>query len=106
MAHLQYCDEGKHYKGIDCAVINKVTLNSTNTPCYLPTYLPTHSLPHSLTLFFYRKVVSESSTGSTEKSSLRLNLTVSVEDVFFDATVGVLRINGRNMTEHKDIKVV
>jgi protein pelota len=53
-----------------------------------------------------RQVVSESSTGTTDKSSVRLWLTVSVESIFFDTQVCVLRVNGRNATENKFVKVL
>ena len=52
-----------------------------------------------------RKVVSESTTGSTDKSSVRINLTIQVETLFFDTQVCVLRVNGRNICENKHVKV-
>lgn len=52
-----------------------------------------------------RKVVSESATGSTDKSSVRITLEISIESVEFDTQAGVLRVNGRNMTENKYVKV-
>jgi protein pelota len=52
-----------------------------------------------------RRVVSESETGSTDKTSVRLTLQVRVEKIDFDAVGGVLRVNGRNLTETKHIKV-
>ncbi|KAI9202521.1 uncharacterized protein BJ171DRAFT_513335 [Polychytrium aggregatum] len=52
-----------------------------------------------------RKVVSESSTGSTDKTSVRLTLRVAVETVEFDAQGGILRVNGKNTTENKYVKL-
>ncbi|KAI8924878.1 hypothetical protein BC831DRAFT_463271, partial [Entophlyctis helioformis] len=52
-----------------------------------------------------RRIVSESATGSTDKSAVRLSLTVSVEEVFFDTQACVLRVNGRNATENKFVKL-
>ncbi|TPX47936.1 hypothetical protein SeMB42_g03035 [Synchytrium endobioticum] len=52
-----------------------------------------------------RKVVSETATGSTDKSSIRITLELSVETVQFDTSAGVLRVNGRNITENKYVKM-
>jgi protein pelota len=58
-----------------------------------------------------RRVVTESQTGSTEKSSHRISLTIKVEDVFFDTQVLILiqammlRVNGRNVEENKWVKL-
>lgn len=52
-----------------------------------------------------RRVVSESATGSTEKSSHKISLTISVESVFFDTQAAVLRVNGRNIVENKFVKL-
>jgi stalled ribosome rescue protein Dom34 len=52
-----------------------------------------------------RRVVSESSTGSTEKSSVRVTLVIRVESLDFDTFAGVLRVNGRTMEENKHVKV-
>ena len=60
-------------------------------------------------IYFYndfRKVVSETDTGTTEKSSVRLNLNIQVETIFFDVQVCVLRVNGRNVSENKYVKVI
>ncbi|KAJ1960585.1 Translation factor pelota [Dipsacomyces acuminosporus] len=48
-----------------------------------------------------RGVKSESSTGSVTTDRVRLKLTISIEDVFFDVQAGALRINGRNIAENK-----
>jgi protein pelota len=53
-----------------------------------------------------RQVVSETATGSTDKSSVRLWLTISVESIFFDTQVCILRVNGRNAQENKYVKVL
>ncbi len=52
-----------------------------------------------------RRVVSESMTGSTEKSTVHLTLTVVVEEIEFDVQVCKLRVNGRNLTENKFVKL-
>lgn len=52
-----------------------------------------------------RKVVTESSTGSTEKFSHRITLTIRAEDVFFDTQAMVLRVNGRNVEENQHVKM-
>ncbi|KAI8325843.1 protein pelota [Martensiomyces pterosporus] len=48
-----------------------------------------------------RGVKSESNTGSVTTDRVRLKLTISIEDVFFDVQAGALRINGRNIVENK-----
>ncbi|TPX30163.1 hypothetical protein SmJEL517_g06207 [Synchytrium microbalum] len=50
-------------------------------------------------------LVSETATGSTDKSSVRITLEISVESVEFDTQAGVLRVNGRNITENKYVKM-
>jgi protein pelota len=50
-------------------------------------------------------VVSETATGSTDKSTVRLTITIQVETVDFDTQACMLRINGRNQTESKHLKV-
>ncbi|KAJ2551338.1 Translation factor pelota [Coemansia sp. RSA 1933] len=52
-----------------------------------------------------RGVKSESSTGSVTTDRVRIKLTVSIEDVFFDVQAGALRINGRNITENKVVGI-
>ena len=52
-----------------------------------------------------RKVVSESDTGSTTKTSVRLTIQIQVEEIEFDVKGCHLRINGRNRTENDYIKV-
>ncbi|KAJ2667018.1 Translation factor pelota [Coemansia sp. RSA 1199] len=48
-----------------------------------------------------RGVKSESKTGSVTTDRVRITLTVSIEDVFFDSHACALRINGRNVGESK-----
>ncbi|KAJ3377098.1 hypothetical protein HDU80_003479, partial [Chytriomyces hyalinus] len=52
-----------------------------------------------------RRVVTESATGSTDKSSVRITLTIQVETVEFDTQACMLRVNGRNVQENKFVKV-
>ncbi|KXS09911.1 protein pelota [Gonapodya prolifera JEL478] len=52
-----------------------------------------------------RKVVSESSTGTTDKTSVRMQLTIQVESVDFDTQGGVLSVKGRNVEENKFVKM-
>ncbi|KAI8849071.1 hypothetical protein BC829DRAFT_392796 [Chytridium lagenaria] len=48
-----------------------------------------------------RRVVSESATGSTDKTTVRISLTIQVETVEYDKQACMLRVNGRNMEENK-----
>ncbi|KAJ2724998.1 Translation factor pelota [Coemansia sp. Benny D115] len=52
-----------------------------------------------------RGVKSETSTGSVSTDRVRLKLTISIEDVFFDVQAGALRINGRNVAENKHVGI-
>ncbi len=52
-----------------------------------------------------RKVVSESSTGSTTSRRLRLQLTVQVEKTDFDPEKNLLRLSGRVMEENPHVRV-
>ncbi|KAJ2701964.1 Translation factor pelota [Coemansia sp. IMI 203386] len=52
-----------------------------------------------------RGVKSESNTGSVTTDRVRLRLTISIEDVFFDVQAGALRINGRNIAENKHVGI-
>ncbi|KAJ3127844.1 hypothetical protein HK098_005738 [Nowakowskiella sp. JEL0407] len=52
-----------------------------------------------------RRVVSESATGSTDKTTVRVTLTIQVETVQFDTQAGMLRVNGRNVVENKHVKM-
>ena len=53
----------------------------------------------------FRKVVTEGATGSTEKSSHRITLSIKVESLFFDVQGLVLQVNGRNCTENQYVKM-
>ncbi len=52
-----------------------------------------------------RKVVSESSTGSTTSRRLRLKLTVQVEKTDFDPEKNLLRLSGRVMEENPHVRI-
>ncbi|KAJ2399137.1 Translation factor pelota [Coemansia sp. RSA 2559] len=52
-----------------------------------------------------RGVKSESSTGSVSTDRVRIKLTISIEDVFFDVQAGALRINGRNIAENRVVGI-
>ncbi|KAI8916947.1 hypothetical protein DFJ77DRAFT_429701 [Powellomyces hirtus] len=52
-----------------------------------------------------RRVVSESTTGSTDKSTVRTVLTIQVESVEFDTQACMLRVAGRNVVENKFVKM-
>mmetsp|Transcript_20892 Transcript_20892/g.31000 ORF Transcript_20892/g.31000 Transcript_20892/m.31000 type:complete len:402 (+) Transcript_20892:13-1218(+) len=51
-----------------------------------------------------RKVVNESSTGSTTSKRVRLKLKISVEKTDFDTESCVLRLSGRNIEESPHVK--
>jgi len=53
----------------------------------------------------YRKVQTESSTGSTSSNKVRTVLTVTVEAIDFDTQACVLRVKGRNIQENQYVKV-
>ncbi|CAO3616600.1 unnamed protein product [Mucor hiemalis] len=52
-----------------------------------------------------RRLQTESSTGSTANQRVRLNLTITVENVDFDPNVGLLRINGKVASENQYVKM-
>ncbi|CAN0293174.1 unnamed protein product [Ectocarpus sp. 12 AP-2014] len=52
-----------------------------------------------------RKVVNESSTGSTTSKRVRLSLTIAVERVDFDSDSCLLRLSGRNSEENPHVKI-
>ncbi|KND02416.1 uncharacterized protein SPPG_02882 [Spizellomyces punctatus DAOM BR117] len=52
-----------------------------------------------------RRVVSETATGSTDKSTVRTVLTIRVEEVDFDTQACMLRVSGRNVVENKFVKM-
>ena len=52
-----------------------------------------------------RRVVNEGTTGSTEKTSHKITLTIQVDSLFFDVQANALRVNGRNCVENKYVKM-
>ncbi|KAG9305437.1 hypothetical protein G9A89_021155 [Geosiphon pyriformis] len=52
-----------------------------------------------------RHIQNISATGSVESQRLSLTLTITVENVDFDAQAGLLRIRGRNVVENKYVKM-
>ena len=55
--------------------------------------------------FFFRRVQTESTTGSTSSSKIRTTLTIKVENTDFDIQACVLRVKGRNIEENQYVKV-
>ena len=53
----------------------------------------------------FRKVQTESSTGSTSSNKVRTTLTIHVEAIDFDTQACVLRVKGRNIQENQYVKV-
>jgi stalled ribosome rescue protein Dom34 len=54
----------------------------------------------------FRKVQTESATGSSSSSKVRTTLTIQVEAVDFDTQACVLRVKGRNVEENDYVKVL
>lgn len=52
-----------------------------------------------------RRVVTESATGATDKTTVRTTLTIRVTAVDFDVQGMMLRVNGRNIVENKHVKL-
>ncbi|KAI9026164.1 hypothetical protein DFJ74DRAFT_28890 [Hyaloraphidium curvatum] len=52
-----------------------------------------------------RRVVTESASGATDKSTVRTTLTIRVTKVDFDVQGMMLRVNGRNIVENKWVKL-
>ncbi|XP_067205644.1 protein pelota isoform X2 [Linepithema humile] len=52
----------------------------------------------------FRKVQTESATGSSNSYRVRTTLTISVENIDFDTQACVLRLKGRNVEENKYVK--
>jgi protein pelota len=52
-----------------------------------------------------RRVVTESNTGSTAKTSHKITLTIQVDSLFFDTQAATLRVNGKNVVENKFVKM-
>ena len=53
----------------------------------------------------FRKVQTESATGSTSSNKIRTTLTITVEAIDFDTQACVLRVKGRNIEENQYVKV-
>ncbi|KAI9219899.1 pelota [Blastocladiella britannica] len=53
----------------------------------------------------YRKVVSESSTGSVASQRVRVTLTLQVEDATYDGIANQVLVKGRNVDENKYVKL-
>ena len=66
-----------------------------------------HSGNHGYTpvFVFFRKVQTESATGSTSSNKVRTALTINVEAIDFDTQACVLRVKGRNIEENQYVKV-
>ena len=58
-----------------------------------------------LTASCLRQVSTETATGSTQKQSRFITITIRVESLFYDTQVSTLRVNGRNTTESTLIKL-
>jgi len=52
-----------------------------------------------------RKVLTESSTGSSSSNKVRTMLSIQVETIDFDTQACVLRVKGRNVQENEYVKV-
>lgn len=52
-----------------------------------------------------RRIRLDSATGSADSTRLKLTLTIAITDVVFDPSTCSLRINGKNLTESKHIKL-
>jgi len=60
----------------------------------------------SLKATTFRKVQSETATGSTTKTKrVRINVTLQVETTDFDASACLLRVKGRNIAENEHVKM-
>uniref|UniRef100_A0A7S0H6V7 Protein pelota homolog n=1 Tax=Hanusia phi TaxID=3032 RepID=A0A7S0H6V7_9CRYP len=53
----------------------------------------------------FRKVASESSTGSVSTEKMRITLTIKVEAIDFDAQTPALRLKGKNIVENDFVKM-
>ena len=53
----------------------------------------------------FRKVSSESSTGTVSSERLRISLTIEVESRDFDASAPMLRLKGKNIVENEFVKM-
>jgi protein pelota len=53
----------------------------------------------------FRKVVTESKTGTSKSTKIRLTLTLDVEDIDYDKESCKLRVKGRNIEENEHVKL-
>lgn len=53
----------------------------------------------------YRKVVTESSTGTTGSNKIRIKLTLRVENTEYDAQSSQIRVKGKNIVENDYVKM-
>ncbi len=56
-------------------------------------------------LYFCRKVVTETATGSTISQRVKTTLTVEVANIEFDTQGGTIHVKGKNAVENKHVKV-
>lgn len=52
----------------------------------------------------FRKIVNESTTGSTGARRIKLTLTISVEKVEYDAEADIVRVKGKTVHENKHVR--
>ncbi|KAJ9078977.1 Translation factor pelota [Entomophthora muscae] len=52
-----------------------------------------------------RRIRLDGATGSADSTRLKLTITISITDIVFDPTTCSLRVNGKNITESKHIKL-
>lgn len=53
----------------------------------------------------FRRISSESATGSSTSERIKTTLTIAVTDIHFDTQSGILNVNGRVVSENKFVKV-
>ena len=53
----------------------------------------------------FRKVISESATGSTAAQKVKTTVTVSAEKIQFDAEADIVKVKGKNVEENRHIKM-
>lgn len=56
-------------------------------------------------VWFFRRVQTESTTGSVSSNKVRTTLAIAVEGIEFDTQACMLRIKGRNVEENQYVKV-
>ncbi len=57
-------------------------------------------------LYFFRRVTTQSATGSTSSTKVRTMLSLRVETVDYDTQASMLRVKGRNIEENQYVKVL